>query len=113
MEKTNQGFAATTVMVNGQSANLFVADLNEGQILSVVSTSLLQRLTNLLPLTDVATIIHEFCEKLMELETSNTRSVEAFVIMLQEELDFHKSINLINKFFIDMKESGSLQPVVA
>lgn len=34
-------------------------------------------------------------------------SIEGFVQMLQTELDFHKSVNLINEFFIEeVKESG-------
>lgn len=100
-----------TVDVNGQQANLLVADLNDGQKLSVITNSLLERLVKLLPKADIHEIIGEFTKKLDDRNTAEYPKVtiEEFTEMLTEELDFHKSVNLINEFFIKENEPELVQ----
>lgn len=99
-----------TVDVNGQQANLLVADLNDGQKLSVITNSLLQRLVKLLPKASPRSIIQDFAEELMKYADDGECDIEGFVSALQNELDFHKSVNLINEFFINERKPD---PIVA
>lgn len=102
-----------TVDVNGKPATLLVADLNDGQKLSVITNSLLQRLVKLLPKADVKQIMLDFAKKVedhanYDLEHDKLELIQ-FTDMLTEELDFHKSVNLINEFFIKENEPESVQ----
>ena len=83
-------------VAEGKTATLLVADLQNGQKLSIISDSLLKRLVNLLPNTDFDNIKNSLITTI-----SNTGDVEHLCEVLTKELDFHKSVNLINTFFID------------
>lgn len=102
-----------TIDIDGVEASVLVADLNEGQKLSVITNSLLQRLTKLLPKAKTREVISEFVDKLRDYNNSEPK-IEGFVQMLQEELDFHKSVNMINEFFVgETKESVKVVHPVA
>lgn len=117
MKKTQEAVyqPPKTVDINGQQAILLVADLNEGQQLSVITTSLLERLVKLLPKAGVKSIVTEFADKLFNYAGSagvkgKDLKIEEFVVMLQEELDFHKSVNMINGFFMMDLDKEPVKP---
>lgn len=112
---TRQGSQATAQKANivtvqlpdGQEAPLLVANLNKDIKMAVVSQNVLKFLTSLLPTADVPAIVASFIDKLRDAKYSCT--MEEYVAMLREELEFHESVNLIKEFYAE--ENPVAEPV--
>jgi len=68
--------------------------------LALVDLEVLHRLTALLPKADLYEIKRDLIEKI-----SSTRSVEDVVLACEEFTAFHKSVNLIQEVFVELKDN--------
>jgi hypothetical protein len=80
---------------DGRQAALLVPDLNEGQSLSVVSTDVLEKLIKLLGRSKFEDQKFLFCENL-----SRAKNINEYTVLLTEELNFHRSVNIIESFLL-------------
>jgi hypothetical protein len=80
-----------TIMINGQEAALLVPEI-KGQ-LAVVHLPTIKRLASLLPKASLTTIVEE-----MQVKIANASSLADYAQILEEELAFHQSINLITEW---------------
>lgn len=79
---------------DGRKAENFAADLNADQPLALIPQGVLSFLVSLLPQADIAKIMHTFHEKTERVET-----IEQWVQLLRDELEFHTSVNLLQEYF--------------
>lgn len=91
---TNEKKAVPTVMVNGQEVPVLTADLNSNQKLAIVSQNVLKALTKLLPKARFPEIKASFIE-----EVEKTAFMEEYVEVLQAELEFQMSVNILKEYF--------------
>jgi hypothetical protein len=101
---TQSNTPTTITLEDGRNANVFVADLNEGQELAIVTLPLLQRLAALLPKSSVPNLVRNFADNLREYSRYDNCNLKDYVDMLQNELDFHKSVNMIKSFVLSTEE---------
>lgn len=91
------------VQIKGKDVMVLVPEI-EGD-LALVHFSVLARLAKLLPKANMREIIKNFRNKLYETETSEVITLDAYVAVLEAELAFHKSVNLITRV-----DKGELKP---
>lgn len=93
--RSNKAESTTEVEINGKKAQVLVADLNGDQKLAVVDQSVLQRLVDMLPRTNLTHLKEELCSDIM-----GAKDIKEICDIMVEELQFHKSVNLIETFFL-------------
>ena len=85
------------VDVDGQQVLVLTPDYQRPS--AIVDLAVIKRLASYLPKANVREIIDTFKSNL-----ENAYNIEAYVQMLEEELAFHKSVNLINEVDISKDE---------
>lgn len=80
---------------DSREANFLVPEIFENQSLSVVSTDVLEKLLRLLPNTAFDEIKSRLIGKI-----GSSNDLGDLCKVLQNELNFHKSVNLIESFFL-------------
>lgn len=102
---TVTGAAVTDViMPSGKKVQVAVLTPEETRPLAVVDLEVLKRLAMLLPGADFDTIKQETMDKLFA-----TKGLEEMVEVMENEVAFHNSVNLIQMVKIERKEEA--QPV--
>lgn len=91
---------------NGKQAPLLVADLMEGIEMAVISQNVLAKLIELLPSASIYDIIAAHINKLKKMSEP---TMEGYVQILKEELEFHESVNLIKDFILE-KDAAEPEP---
>jgi hypothetical protein len=90
----------STVNVAGIDIPVLCADLNSGLNKVIISESVLDFLIGLLP----SARLHDIKEKFIE-EVRSTSDIIEFTGVLQTELEFHQSVNMIRKYYGHEPES--------
>lgn len=93
---------------DGRQAFNFVPELNADQQLAVVDVDVLKYLVELLPKADIAKIMQAFHEKTEKVET-----IEQWCALLQNELNFHASVNMLQQHLLPAKPEPELVQKVA
>lgn len=83
-----------TVQVNGKEVLDFTPQYDSQS--AIVSLSVIQRLAGLLPITPIHKIVEDMRDKLYILPDNHT--IEDYLKLLQDELDFHTTINLLTMY---------------
>lgn len=81
----------TTIEVNGKRAIVLVPELVEH--LAIVDLNVIKRLAALLPQASLSSIKEE-----MKMRITAARTMEDYVAVLQDELSFHQSVNMIREY---------------
>ncbi len=89
----------------------FVPDLNDQQQLAVVDMDVLKYLVGLLPQADISKIMHTFFEKSQG--KPEIRTIEQWCELLQSELNFHRSVNLLQQHLLKPEPQEQYQSAKA
>lgn len=93
-----------TRLPNGTEATLLLANLQEGEKLSIVSTEVLKGILSYLPKTTLLETVLKMQEKL-----NYCKDMGEYLHTLHSELCFHKSVNVMQEFLFK-KESVTPDP---
>lgn len=88
---------------NGDEAPVLVADLNKDIEMVIISKNVLKYLTKLLPKASIRDIIMNHVGNCNALKYKEGSTIEEFVDVLREELEFHESINIIKEYMAEPK----------
>lgn len=94
------------VEVKGKQVVMLVPEI-DGQ-LAIVHLSVIQRLANMLKKASVPVIIEQFCELLMA--GREGAKLEEYVKALEDELAFHKTVNMLSEYKPEVVEAGVNMP---
>lgn len=89
---------------NGKEAFNFVPELNTDQQLAVVDVDVLKYLVAFLPKADIAQIMQVFHEK-----TEDVKDVKQWCALLQSELNFHASVNMLQQHLLPSKPEPAVK----
>jgi hypothetical protein len=84
-------------LANGEKAVNLSPDLNSDRTKAIVDLDVIKRLAALLPKANVGIIMRTFASEIETASYANP-TMEMFTNMLQEELAFHTSVNLIKEY---------------
>lgn len=99
---------AIVMLDNGQKAELFIPDFRSNQELSIVPKRVMAHLVARLPKADMTTIIENFSVK-----AGDCSSLQDWLELLEEELEFHSSVNMLHKHFATLSEEEHARALVA
>ncbi len=101
-----------TVEVNNKQIPVLVGDLNENIKLVVITDNVLKKLVQLLPSVSPNQIIENLISNLgdiVRLDLPKDITFKTYIETLQNELEFHKSVNLINSYVKDGEPEITVQ----
>lgn len=90
------------VDIDGRQVMDLVPDYNRP--LALVDLTVLNKLVNLLPVSDFSNVRHNFREQIM-----NTNNIENLVEVAEEFISFHRSVNLIQEICLGAHTMSELR----
>jgi len=94
MEKTTPPTIEFVNLPNGKRAEMLVPNTTNKQLLCILPKPILEWLIQWTPKALMTDVIESFSSRAAECDT-----IQKWVELLQEELDFHASINMLQQYF--------------